>query len=113
MKTSYRADFGAFGVWPPLRASRRTRLDGRPRATASPCRWPLCRRSLLRARSAWAAGVDPSSRTPNDPSEIIVRASTADHNLGTTKAGLHPPGYSGFIPATTNTLAGFSVGLDA
>jgi len=45
-------------------------------------------------------GVDPVSKMPEVPAEICMRASTAEYNMGTTKSGKHPPGYSGFIPAT-------------
>ena len=45
-------------------------------------------------------GCDPSTKTARDPTQICQRATTAEHFAGTSKAAYHPPGYSGFIPAT-------------
>ena len=47
-----------------------------------------------------AYGVDPQSKLPADKTQFSLKASTAEHYQGTTKASYHPPGYSGFIPET-------------
>jgi len=46
-------------------------------------------------------GQNPASRMPADPADFSKQATTAEHFLGTTKGTHHPPGYTGFIPATT------------
>jgi len=45
-------------------------------------------------------GIDPRSKLPADPTQINFTAATSEYFQGTTKATYHPPGYSGFIPAT-------------
>jgi len=51
-------------------------------------------------------GVDPHSKTPNNPSEMKFLSSTSNNMQGTTKASYHLPGYSGFIPESgRNVLA--------
>jgi len=45
-------------------------------------------------------GADPNTKMAADPTEMSMRASTAEYNMGTTRFSCHPPGYSGFIPET-------------
>jgi len=47
-----------------------------------------------------AFGQNPRERTAKTPQEVSLNATTAEQFQGTSKATYHPPGYSGFIPAS-------------
>lgn len=86
--------FGGRG--PPL-------VAGRPRSFVGLDK-PKLRRELLSTSYRTDFGVfgdNPADKMPQDPSDFSKKATTADHMRGTSKGTFHPPGYTGFIPATT------------
>jgi hypothetical protein len=52
------------------------------------------------ARDFGPLGADPMQHAATIPSQQTLASTTKELNAGTTRAAQHPPGYTGFVPAT-------------
>ncbi len=52
------------------------------------------------ARDFGPLGSDPMQHAATAPSQQTLASTTTELNAGTTRAAHHPPGYTGFVPAT-------------
>lgn len=53
------------------------------------------------ARDFGPLGADPMQHAATLPSQQTPASTTKELNTGTSRAAHHPPGYTGFVPATT------------